>query len=402
MAGKLDRLRSLALAVLLLTSLGATRATAADCPVETSFPWPAPEWQTVPSPGEEAALAAFEAIAFPPGQDEADREGPRTNGLLVVKDGRIVYERYARGFYAERPHIFWSVSKSVLQAVYGAAVRDGHVDIDAPVAARSPWIGTGGKARMTYRHLLQMSSGLDFRETYEYAPLRSSVVAMLYTLGSADMARFAAGHGLAAEPGTSWRYKSGDSVILAGALRDAVGPERYADYPWTALFDPLGMTSVTWERDAAGTFVGSSYVYATPRDMARLGLLYAMDGCWNGRRLLPEGWVDFARALASPLAEPATQPWYAAWIDAGPASYGAHWWLNRQAAADRRPFPAAPADMLIASGHWGQKLWIMPGEGLVIVRTADDRSGFSSNDLLRASLAAFGGSTLAAADGAKR
>ena len=127
-----------------------------------------------------------------------------------------------------------------------------------------------------------MRSGIDFNEAYEFAPLFSSVLAMLYTRGRADMAAFAAAQPMAAEAGTVWRYKSGDSLILAAALRDLVGADRYPDYPWTALFDRIGVTSAVWERDAAGTFVGSSYLYLTPRDLARIGLLYLRDGCWAG------------------------------------------------------------------------------------------------------------------------
>lgn len=370
----------------LLVALYPLAASAAACPPDARIVWPQPAWAEAMAPADEA-VARFEAIAFPPGQDEASREGPRTNGLLVVKDGRIVYERYARGFGPDRPHIFWSVSKSVLQAVYGAAVLEGLVDVDRPVAERSPWIGNGDKARITYRELLQMRSGIGFNEAYELAPLRSSVIGMLYSRGWRDMARFAAGHPQAHPPGTAWAYKSGDSLILAAALRDVVGPERYPDYPWTALFEPLGMTTVTWERDGQGTFVGSSYVYATPRDMARLGLLYLADGCWAGRRLLPEGWVDFARTLSPPLATADGQPSLGG---RGPVSYGAHWWLNRPGPAEERPFSAAAETMLVASGHWGQKLLVLPEAGLVIVRTADDRRGFATNQLLEAALAAFG------------
>jgi CubicO group peptidase (beta-lactamase class C family) len=338
------------------------------------------------------AFATFEALAFPPGQDEASRDGPRTDGLVVVRGGRIVYERYARGFGPDTPHIAWSASKSILHAVYGAAVAEARVDIDRPVAEKSPWIGTGAKARITYRELLQMRSGLAFEESYEVTPLRSSVVAMLYTRGHRDMAAFAAGHELAAEPGSRWAYKSGDSLILSAALRDLVGPELYPDYPWTALFDRTGVRSAVWERDGAGTFVASSYLYATPRDLARFGLLYARDGCWSGERILPHGWADFAATLSPPLLAPEHVPWWRRWFggnDPPPASYGAHWWLNRAGLAEWPPFPVAPEGLLWASGHWGQSVLVLPRRDLVIVRTADDREEFPVGSFLRAALAAF-------------
>lgn len=360
------------LTALLLLLTGA--APAAACPDAAIQAWPVPAWTTA-APADPGAVAAFEALAFPPGRDEADRDGPRTNGLVVVRDGRLVYERYARGFGPDRPHIVWSASKSVLQALYGRAVAEGLVDLDRPVAERSPWIGDGDKARITYRELLQMRSGIDFTEGYEYAPLFSDVLAMLYTRGRGDMASFAAAQPMAGDPGTAWAYKSGDSLILAAALRDLVGPDRYPDYPWTALFDPLGVTSATWERDGQGTFVGSSYLYLTPRDLARIGLLYLRDGCWAGTRLLPEGWTAFTATPSPALA--------------GPGIHGAHWWLNRPGPDGERPFAEVPEDLLAASGHWGQKLLVLPSHGLVIARTADDRTGFPTGPFLQAAIAAF-------------
>jgi CubicO group peptidase (beta-lactamase class C family) len=345
-----------------------------DCPSALDATWPVDHWETVAA-ADPAAVAAFEALAFPPGQDEASRDGPRTNGLVVVRDGRLVYERYARGFGPDRPHIVWSASKSVLQALYGTAVAAGLVDIDRPVAERSPWIGDGDKALITYRELLQMRSGIDFVEGYEYAPLFSDVLTMLYTLGRGDMPRFSAGRPMAGAPGATWAYKSGDSLILAAALRDLVGADRYPDYPWTALFDRIGVTSAVWERDGSGTFVGSSYLYLTPRDFARIGLLYLRDGCWAGTRVLPEGWVAFA-ATPSPALP-------------GPGFYGAGWWLNRPGPGGSRPDPEAPEDLFAASGHWGQKLLVLPTQRLVIARTADDRSGFATGAFLRAAIAAF-------------
>lgn len=231
-----------------------------------------------------------------------------------------------------------------------------------------------------------MSSGLGFQEAYEYAPVRSSVIAMLYTRGRADMGLFAAGHDLVAAPGGAWSYKSGDSLILARALRDLVGAGRYPDYPWTALFDRIGLASAVWERDGEGVFVGSSYLYATPRDLARLGLLYLADGCWRGERVLPTGWAAYAGTLAPALRGEAGA---ASRRDRGPVSYGAHWWLNLDAGG-RRPYPGLPEDMLIASGHWGQKLVVIPSRRLVIVRTADDRDGsFGTGRFLELVLEAF-------------
>ncbi len=295
----------------------------------------------------------------------------RTDGVVVIQGDELVYERYGRGYAAEMLHPVWSVTKAVVDGLYGVAVREGLLSIDDPVAAHSDLLADDGREAITFRDLLGMTSGLAFQESYEFAPLRSSVVAMMYTRGRGDMARFAAGQPLAHPPGSTWSYASGDSVLLMAALRDLVGAERYDDWPWVALFDVIGMDA-TFERDAAGTFVGSSYLYATPRDLAKFGFLYLQDGRWQDRQLLPEGW-------AAQAGEP------------GPASfYGRHWWTNRTDAGDKRPWPDAPEDTIAGTGHWGQKLYVIPSREMVIVRTGDDRDhSFDDNRFLRLVLDAF-------------
>jgi CubicO group peptidase (beta-lactamase class C family) len=221
--------------------------------------------------------------------------------------------------------------------------------------------------------LLHWASGLDWQEDYEYAPLKSSVVAMLYTRGHRDMAAFTANHDTYAEPGQAFRYSSGDSNLLAAALKTIVGPQRYPDYPWTALFEPLGIRHAVWETDASGTFVASSYAYLTARDLARVGLLMARDGRWNDRQLLPKDWLAFNR---TPFAG------YKAHQDE--AVPGGQWWLNRPVDGAASPWPDAPADTFAALGHWGQALYVIPSEKLLIVRYADDRDGsYRHNELLK-------------------
>jgi CubicO group peptidase (beta-lactamase class C family) len=335
--------------------------------------WPTEGWQIRPLDEEARARPAFEELEsylFPPGFDEQARSGVRTDGIVVIQGDALVYERYGRGYTAGMAHPAWSVTKALVDALYGVAVQNGLLAIDDPVSAHSDLLAADGRDAITFRHLLKMTSGLDFREAYEWAPLRSSVIAMLYTRGRGDMARFAAGHEMAHPPGSAFAYASGDSVLLMAALRDVVGEERYADWPWTALFDVIGMDA-TLERDATGTFVGSSYLYASPRDLAKLGFLYLKDGRWQDRQLLPQGW-----------AQQAGEP--------GPARFhGRHWWTNRGDAGER-PWPAAPADTIAASGHWGQKLFVIPSRDLVIVRTGDDRDrSFDNDTFLRLALAAF-------------
>ncbi|QXI29846.1 serine hydrolase domain-containing protein [Pseudomonas vanderleydeniana] len=338
--------------------------------------WPGAEW----SPGPQAtgpAVEALQAYAFPQ-RDDATRKGVRTDALLVIQHGQVVYERYAGPTQRDTPHLTWSISKSIMATVLGVAYGQGLFQLHDPVAKFYP--AFQAHPGVTLEHLLNWSSGVAWQEDYEYAPLNSSVVAMLYTLGHADMAGYTAGQGEDAPPGRSFRYSSGDSNALAAALRGIVGSQRYPDYPWTALFDPLGIRGAVWERDGSGTFVASSYAYLKARDLARIGLLMERNGRWQDRQLLPRAWVDFNRRAFAGYKPGQDE-----------AVGGGQWWLNRSIDGARKPWPDAPADTFAALGHWGQALYVIPSAGLVIVRYGDDRDGsYRHNELLKLAMTAFG------------
>ncbi|WP_435035296.1 serine hydrolase domain-containing protein [Pseudomonas neuropathica] len=329
--------------------------------------WPGEEWPTGTTITDPEAL---ENYAFPP-RDDTTRKGIRTDALLIIRDGQIIYERYAGPTTAQTPHLTWSISKSLMAAVLGVAYGEGLFKLEDPAAKFYPPLAKHPKIKVA--DLLHWASGIDWQEDYEYAPLKSSVVAMLYTRGHSDMAAITADHGTYAEPGQAFRYSSGDSNLLAAALKNIVGPQRYQDYPWTALFEPLGIRHAVWETDATGTFVASSYAYLTARDLARVGLLMACDGRWNDKQLLSREWLAFN---LTPFKG------YKAHQDE--AVPGGQWWLNRPADGAASPWPDAPPDTFAALGHWGQALYVIPSEKLVIVRYADDRDGgYRHNELLK-------------------
>jgi CubicO group peptidase (beta-lactamase class C family) len=331
--------------------------------------WPGEQWP-IGSPISGPAVEALENYAFAP-RNDATRDGIRTDALLIIRDGQILYERYAAPTTVQTPHLTWSISKSLLAGVLGVAYGEGRFKLDDPALKFYPALEK--HPAITLGHLLNWASGLNWQEDYEYAPLKSSVVAMLYTRGHRDMAAFTAAHDSYAAAGHAFRYSSGDSNLLAAALKTMVGPARYADYPWTALFEPLGIRHAVWESDASGTFVASSYAYLTARDLARVGLLMARGGRWNDRQLLPEDWLAFN---LKPFAG------YRAQQDE--AVPGGHWWLNRPVDGAPSPWPDAPPDTFAALGHWGQALYVMPSEKLVIVRYGDDRDGsYQHNELLK-------------------
>jgi CubicO group peptidase (beta-lactamase class C family) len=295
---------------------------------------------------DRAALDAAVAANFA----EPDPARPRnTRALVVVHRGRIVAERYAPGFDAMMPLVGWSMTKGALNALIGMRVKDGKLAV-ADRALMPEWRGDGDKRRdISLDDLLRMSSGLAFDESYDN-PL-ADVMVMLFARG--DMAKFTADKTLLQPPGTHWSYASGTSNIVAAILRATFANEAdYLRYPRERLFEPLGMESAVIAPDASGTLVGSSLLYTTARDFARLGLLYLQDGVWQGVRLLPEGWIAYSLTPSKNAPE---------------QDYGAHMWLKLPQ-SDGYGEPPMPDDAYYFLGHDEQVIAIVPSRDLVIVR----------------------------------
>ncbi|MFE4107006.1 serine hydrolase domain-containing protein [Almyronema epifaneia] len=304
----------------------------------------------LPAHVQAEALDSVIASAF---EESNPRRLQRSRAVLVVQAGEIIAERYAPGFTAETPFLGWSMAKSVVNALIGILVQQGKLALDTYSLVADCNEAGDRCDQITLDQLLRMSSGLPFSEIYSN-PL-SNVTKMLFSRG--DMAAYAANRALEEAPGVHWSYASGTTLILCQIIRQVVGGTAadYFAFPHRALFEPLGMTSAVLEPDAAGTFVGSSYLYATARDWAKFGQLYLQDGVWRGERLLPEGWVAYSRTPAP--AAPQQQ-------------YGAHFWLKvpRSYASKRSPRPQMPADAFMASGYQGQLLTIIPSLDLVVAR----------------------------------
>ncbi len=274
----------------------------------------------------------------------------RTRAIVVVRGGELLAERYAPGFGIETRFQGWSMTKSVLNALAGVLVGDGRLSLQDS-AVRPEWQAPDARADIRVEDLLRMRSGLKFSE--DYADLRSDVIEMLFN--QPDAAAYAASLPLQFPVGTTWSYSSGTTNILSAIVRSRVGDAHYFEWPRRALFAPLGMHSAIMEPDSSGTFVCSSFMLATARDWARFGQLYLQDGIWNGRRILPEGWVRFSTT-------PTPQ---------SPGGiFGAHWWLGLRAELGGESPAAAriPADAFFAVGHEGQVITVIPSRATVVVR----------------------------------
>jgi len=304
-------------------------------------PWPTEAWpQGEPPAGlDRARFQALLAQAF-----DTDDMG-ETHALAIVQGGRLIFERYGPRHGPDHTYPSWSKAKSITQALVGILVAEGRLDIHAP-ADVPEWREPGDpRGAITLDQLLRMSSGLRFVE--DYVPEHpSDVIEMLQRSGRPDMAHFAASMPLEHAPGSFWSYASGTTNIVSRILARAVGAtgEDFHGFMRRALFDPLGMQSPIPKFDGAGTFIGSSYCFATARDFARFGLLYLRDGTWDGRRLLPESWVDYTRTPT--FQQPGEE-----------TRYGAHWWLD-----------VGGAGSFSANGYDGQYTVLVPDLDLILVR----------------------------------
>lgn len=305
----------------------------------SSLPWPY---------GDQIADTVFKNInyekltqAVDSGFDTDGKHKKNSRAVLVVYKNQLVLEKYAEGFDFKTPQLGWSMSKSVTNTMMGMRVDEGLLSIDqkAPVPE---WKNTD-KENITINHLMHMSSGLEWNE--EYGDMSDATV-MLYE--QSNKALYAIEKPLVASPGSEWVYSSGTTNILQQLIRSTFDSDiAYWEFPYKKLFHKIGMYDTYFETDPAGLYVGSSYVYATPRDWARFGLLYLNEGKWNGEQIISQEWVEYSKSEA-----PASQ-----------GVYGAQFWLNLS-----KEYPDAPEDMYRAQGFHGQRVFIIPSMDLVIVR----------------------------------
>ncbi|NJM49914.1 MAG: serine hydrolase [Sphingomonadales bacterium] len=297
-----------------------------------------------------------------------------TRAVLVMHGGRIVAERYAPGYGPDSKLISWSMAKTVTATLMGLMIADGRLALDEP-APVAEWQQTNDpRSKITIRHLLYMSSGLDHTEAVEPGnpePIyETDTPRMLFLDGRENVARYAETRPMEAKAGEKFEYSSATSNILADIMTrsltsskdPAVRRDAMLEYAKGRLFDPLGMDSMTPEFDRAGTMLGGSMMHATARDWAKLGEFLRNNGSVQGAQLLPTSWTRFMRS-SSPN-DPA---------------YGGHIWLNKKRPEGRNQvlFPdRASSDVFALLGHLGQNVVVSPQQKLTIVRlgkTANDK-----------------------------
>jgi len=271
-------------------------------------------------------------------------ESRTRQAFILIRNGQIVYEEYFNDSSVTDSNNVASVSKSILSALLGIAMNQGHIiSAEEPIATYLPQYFEDEtdpqKLDWTIRDLLTMSHGLAWTENISDRQLNGSddVVGDILELPIID------------EPGTYFNYSTGVSHVLSAVLTEATGMST-CEYAHTYLFEPMGIETEFWGVDSQGYFTGGHSVSITAREIAKFGMLFLNEGNWFGEQLVPGWWVV---ASTTPRID----------IGNSYAGYGYYWWLNR----------IAGYDMYSALGYGGQLLHVIPDLNVVLVTTHTTR-----------------------------
>jgi CubicO group peptidase (beta-lactamase class C family) len=300
----------------------------------------------------------------------ADKRVWNLHNVVVVRNGRLVFERYfegedtARGgrpvgvvsFKPDTLHDLRSVSKSIVGLLYGIALTAGKVPApEAPLMPSFPeyadLAADPERSRWMLHHVLTMSMGTDWNESMPYTNPANSETAMDM---APDRYRYILSRPIVTEPGKRWVYNGGATALLGRLIVKGTGKSLH-EYAREVLFDPLGIGPTDWYADKDGELLAASGIRMTPRDLARVGELTLRGGIWNGRSVVPAEWI--ARST-SPLLHIEQDRHYG------------YQWYNLDFTFGTPTIPRSNQRLWNAAGNGGQRLTVFPGLDLVVVTTA--------------------------------
>jgi CubicO group peptidase (beta-lactamase class C family) len=276
-----------------------------------------------------------------------------TTAFLIIKDDTIVFERYYNGGSQSSASLSFSMAKSFLSILIGCAIDDGYIQsIDQPVTDFVPELATNGFERVSIKHLLQMTSGMDYTENdnpvgihprfYYTTHLESEILKLK----------------LRGEPGQQYAYKSGENALLGLILTRALGTKTITEYMQERLWGPLGMEyNGAWNIDHEGNSLEKTWccLSATARDFAKFGRLYLNYGIWKGKSIVSRNWVEQSTKIDTSEGS--------AW------NYQYQWWLVSK-----------EGNAYMAIGHLEQYLYINPAKQLIIVRLGKSPGNLDRED----------------------
>ena len=281
----------------------------------------------------------------------------KTRSVLILYKGHLIAERYADNFDKNSLILGWSMTKSVTSTILGVLEKQGKVNLDQKELFTS-WKDDSRK-EITLKNLLNMNSGLEWLEDYNNI---SDVTKMLFI--ESKMSKVQLDKQFVGKPNQTWNYSSGTTNLLSEFIRNQFNSHQaYLDFWYNAFIDKIGMHSMLIETDYSGTYVGSSYGWATTRDWAKYGQFYLQNGNWNGEQIINKSWVDFSKEQTN----------------TSNGEYGGHFWLNAGGY-----YKDVPKNVYSANGYQGQRVFILPTQEMVVVRTGlESSSVFDMNLFLR-------------------
>jgi CubicO group peptidase (beta-lactamase class C family) len=299
--------------------------------------------------------------------------GAMTEALLVTYQGRIIGERYGEGIDLHTPLESWSMGKSLTGALMGVLIQQGVYELWQP-APVPEWQGEGDpRQEIRIGDIMRMSSGIRIRapQDPDFDPVLGYPDHVYLYTGTVNSFEYAATRPQQWPPNTVGRYRNTDPVLTNYLIRLGVEGrgEDYHSFPQRHLFDKIGVRDAVMETDPFGNFLTQGYEFLPARDWARVGNLYLQDGVWDGERILPEGYVEYARTLAP------------AWeADGRPIYGGAFQWINGTGS-----YPV-PRDATYFAGAGGQSTILIPSHGLVVVRLGKYKGSGEGGRALRRGL----------------
>lgn len=298
-------------------------------------------------------------------------QGINNDVLVVLKDGQTVHEYYGRGYSADTPHLSWSMAKTIAGILMAQASEDYKFDLNTPVKN----ILKDFKGEATINNLLQMGSGIHFTEDYFGIPVNSDVVRMLYLDGPRiGIKNYMLNLPLysAVKAGDYFYYSSGDTNLLMVLLKEIINDDKvYANYPFEKFFKPLGIEKVTFEKDSQGVFIGSSYLYMSPKDYLKIGQLIINKGKnEKGEQVIPAWYYKKMYEVSEGVKKQTL-------VSAMEAkAYSSQVTTNQPIAGRsdyRSEYAEMPQDTLFLLGHQGQVLAVSAQEKMIVLRLGMDK-----------------------------
>lgn len=306
----------------------------------------------------------------------------QTDAVLIWKDGKVIFEDYRFPYHSDKKHRIWSMTKSYLNILVGIAEKKEILNRKDSILkyVNKDWLeSSANKEKINIEHLLDMSSGLKWNESYVNI-FTSDVIDMLYGESSKNMAWLAFNKPIKYDVQAKFVYSSGTSNLLSAILGQALRDKNisFLDFFESELLKPINVKSYTFEKDSWGTYIASSYLYFKPKDVLKFGVALLEHASSNNKLNLPLDWLTYSWSVSTgfKVGDDDTIP-------------GKHWWINHDSSLinSKKSWPSAPEDLVAALGHSGQIMALSKKQNVVIVRFGDDGvlSGIPKDELFRRS-----------------